>query len=67
MFQECCEKVRVEYNNGTADDVYEKYPELFATYDLMEDKVTYMSQDEKHVIALCGGKWMIQRAKYRLL
>ena len=64
MFQECCGKVRVEFN-GTVDDVYAKYPEIFASYDLMEDKVTYMSHDEKYVIAICDGKWMIQRAKHR--
>ena len=50
-----------------AYSVSAKYPELFTTYNLMEDKATYMSQDEKYVIAKCDGKWMIQRAKYRLL
>ena len=50
-----------------AYSVSAKYPGLFATYNLREDKATYMSQDEKYVIAKCDGKWMIQRAKYRLL
>ena len=54
-------------NIRPAYSVSAKYPELFTTYNLMEDKVAYMSQDEKYVIAKCDGKWMIQRAKYRFL
>ena len=52
----------VEYNRP-AYGVYQHYPELFTTYNLMQDKVTYMSHDEEYVIVKCDGKWMIQRAK----
>ena len=67
LFQprECCEEVKIVYRRN--NDVYERYPHLFTTYKLMSDNVTYMSKDDKYVLAVCDGRWMIQKSQNRYL
>ena len=55
--------MKIVYNRN--NDVYERYPRLFTTYKLMGDNVTYMSKYDKYVLAVCDGRWMIQKSHNR--
>ena len=51
--------------SGGNHDVYKKYHNLFTEYSvsdsIMDGKPTYISKDGKYAIAICDGKWMVQK------
>ena len=51
--------------SGEYGAAYRRHHRLFTTYKIMEDNRTYMSKNGKYVIAVCDGKWMIQKTENR--
>ena len=51
--------------SGGNHDVYKKYHNLFTEYSvsdsIMDGKPIYISRDGKYAIAICDGKWMVQK------